>query len=133
MASDQSFADYVRDQARGAGDVTTRRMFGEYALYVDGKVVALLCDNQCFVRPTDAGRAFLGTYNEGHPFPGSKAHLLIAEELDDAERVAELLRITAREMPLPKKKSAKKPAKKPAKTAAKKPVKGTTRPRGKGA
>ncbi len=112
MASDQSFADYVRDQMRGAGDVTIRKMFGEYAVYLDGKVVALVCDNQCFVRPTDTGRAFLGTCTEGHPFPGSKPHILLAEELDDAERVAELVRITAREMPLPKRKSAKETAKK---------------------
>ncbi|MCK7502621.1 MAG: TfoX/Sxy family protein [Comamonadaceae bacterium] len=35
-------------------------MFGEYAIYLDGKVVALVCDNQFFVKPTDAGRALLG-------------------------------------------------------------------------
>jgi len=28
-----------------AGAVTFRKMFGEYAMYVDEKIVALVCDN----------------------------------------------------------------------------------------
>jgi TfoX/Sxy family transcriptional regulator of competence genes len=54
MASDPDFVDYVREQI-GLGDrLTRRRMFGEYALYVDGKVVAFVCDNSLFVKPSPA-------------------------------------------------------------------------------
>ena len=35
-------------------------MFGEYAIYCDGKVTALVCDNQLFVKPMEAGRSFIG-------------------------------------------------------------------------
>lgn len=48
MATDQDFLEYVVEQAEGAGMLSHRRMFGEYALYLDGKVVALVCDNQLF-------------------------------------------------------------------------------------
>ena len=41
MASDQRFMDYVIDQIGAAGPVSCRKMFGEYAVYCDGKVVAL--------------------------------------------------------------------------------------------
>ena len=118
MATDKEFADYVRDQMSRAGDVSSRKMFGEYAIYLDGKVVALVCDNQCFVKRTDEGRAFLGHVTEGPPFPGANPYFLIADELDDRERLAELVRITARALPAPK---PKKTAAKTAKAAKKRP------------
>jgi TfoX/Sxy family transcriptional regulator of competence genes len=110
MASDLSFVEYVRDQMQGAGAVTFKKMFGEYALYVDEKVVALVCDNQLFVKPTVAGRALLGTVTEGLPYPGAKPQFLITEQLEDQGLIAELMRATAAELPRPKPKPAKKAA-----------------------
>lgn len=120
MASDLSFVEYVRDQMHGAGAVTFKKMFGEYALYIDEKIVALVCDNQLFVKPTAAGRALLHTVTEASPYPGAKPQLLITEQLDDRQFVAELMRATAAELPAPKPKSKPKPAKKAMKTAVKK-------------
>ncbi len=59
MASDQKFVTYVCDQISGAGVIFSRKMFGEYAIYCDDKVVALICGNQFFVKPTQAGKALL--------------------------------------------------------------------------
>ncbi len=44
MASDKSFVEFIADQAGDAGDVTFRKMFGDYALYCNDKVVALICE-----------------------------------------------------------------------------------------
>jgi TfoX/Sxy family transcriptional regulator of competence genes len=55
MASDLSFVKYVRDQINADGQISFRKMFGEYAIYYGEKVVALVCDNQLFVKPTVAG------------------------------------------------------------------------------
>jgi len=52
VASDEEFVDYVVEQMAGAGAISRRKMFGEYAVYCDGKVVALVCDNEVFVKPT---------------------------------------------------------------------------------
>jgi DNA transformation protein and related proteins len=49
MASDAKFVEYVCDRIDGAGQISFRKMFGEYAIYCDAKVVALVCDNQLFV------------------------------------------------------------------------------------
>ncbi|SEA01878.1 hypothetical protein SAMN05660964_00780 [Thiothrix caldifontis] len=35
MATELSFVEYVRDQMQGAGQVSFRKMFGEYALYCE--------------------------------------------------------------------------------------------------
>ena len=48
MATKPEYAAYVCDQLRGAGEVAARKMFGEYGLYCDGKVIGLICDNQLF-------------------------------------------------------------------------------------
>ena len=108
MSTDQDFVDYVIDQAVRAGQVSHRKMFGEYALYLNDKVVALVCDNQLFVKPTDAGCKFLGKPREGLPYPGAKPWFLIDEELDDGELVSTLLRLTERDLPVPRAKRSRK-------------------------
>lgn len=108
MASDVDFVAYVCEQA-GLGDALSyRKMFGEYALYVDGRVVALVCDNMLFVKPTDAGRALLGAVEEAPPYPGAKPHWRLDEVLDDGERLGRLLRATAAALPLPRPKAPRK-------------------------
>jgi TfoX/Sxy family transcriptional regulator of competence genes len=110
MASDLNFVEYVRDQTSGAGQVSFRKMFGEYAIYCDGKVVALVCENQLFVKPTIGGRAMMGKVVEASPYPGAKPHFLIGEQLDDHKLMSSLVRATARELtaPIPKKSISKK-------------------------
>ncbi len=102
MASDLEFVQHVCDQVRGAGEVTYRKMFGEYAVYLRGKVVALVCDNQLFVKPTDEGRALLDRPTEGQPYPGAKPHLVLDEYLDDSALLSEVFRVTEAALPAPK-------------------------------
>ena len=108
MPTEKSFIDYVTGQMKTAGAITARKMFGEYAVYLDGKVIALVCDNQLFMKPTDAGRAFIGSPTEAPPYPGAKPHFLIDEQLDDQEWLAELARLTADALPTPKPKKSKR-------------------------
>ena len=124
MASHQDFMDYVCDQISGAGRITFRKMFGEYAVYCNGKVVALVCDDQLFVKPTPGGRALLGTIREGFPFPGAKPQFLITDELDDRALMTRLISITEYELPAPKPAKPRVPkAAKAARTSA--PAKST--------
>lgn len=108
MASDASFVEYVVDQVNGAGAITTRFMFGEYALYCNEKVVALICDNKLFVKPTEAGRAFIGTPVEAPAYTGAKPSFLIEDKLEDRAWLTELIRITEREVSAPAKKAKNK-------------------------
>lgn len=106
MATEPEFAQFITDQLSDLGNITTRRMFGEYALYSDGKVVGLICDNQLFVKPTEKGRAFIGDPVMAPAFNGAKPSYLIEDRLDDRRWLGELISLTASEVPLPKKKSA---------------------------
>jgi TfoX/Sxy family transcriptional regulator of competence genes len=106
MATDRGTIDFITEQTAVAGRMSARRMFGEYALYCDGKVVALVCGDRLFVKPTQAGRALLGAPVEGFPYPGAKPWLLIAGDLwDDADWMAALISTTAGALPPPKPKA----------------------------
>ena len=107
MASDLSFVEFVVDQIENAGVITFKKMFGEYAVYSDRKVIALICDNQLFIKPTDGGRSFIGDVVEAPPYPGTKLYFLIEDKIEDREWMSNLIRITAKELPEPKPKKKK--------------------------
>jgi len=103
MATSKSTIDYLLDQLSDAAQVTVRKMFGEYCLYSRGKPVALVCDDQLFLKPTEAGRSFLATVVEGAPYPGAKPHLLITADLwEDRDWLAGLIQATEQALPVPK-------------------------------
>lgn len=105
MASRQNTVDSILEQIAGAGTVAARKMFGEFTIYCDEKVVALVADDQFFVKPTAAGREFVGDGEEGCPYPGAKPCLLIPpDRWDDRPWMSRLIQVTAAELPPPKKK-----------------------------
>jgi DNA transformation protein len=110
MSTSQSTIDFLLDQLTDLADVHARKMFGEYALYCGDKVVALVCDNQLFVKITPLGKALVGAgYQEGEAYPGAKPSLLIGADLiEDGERLCELIRVTAGALPPPKPKKPRK-------------------------
>jgi TfoX/Sxy family transcriptional regulator of competence genes len=107
MATEPGFVEYIQSQSGLGHALSFRKMFGEYALYLHGKVVAFACDNQLFVKPTEDGRALLGTVAEHPPYPGAKLYFRIDEQTEDRELLRELFETTARALPLPKPKAAR--------------------------
>ena len=108
MASDQSFVEFIVDQIENAGQITYKKMFGEYALYCEEKVVALVCDNQLFIKPTEGGRAFIGDVVEAPAYTGAKPSFLIDARVEDRQWISNLIKITYEELPEQKIKKKKK-------------------------
>ncbi len=104
MATDKTFRDFVLDQLEHAGEITAKSMFGEYSLYSGGKLFAMLADNRLLIKPTESGRAFIKNVVEAEPYPGAKPCFLI-ENFDNREWLGELVRITVKELPIPKPKT----------------------------
>jgi TfoX/Sxy family transcriptional regulator of competence genes len=104
MATSQNTIDFLLDQLRGVQGVRTRKMFGEYVLYCGDKVVALVCDDQLFVKITPPGKALVGKrYAEGIAYPGAKPSILVdASDMEDDERLSAFIRATATALPPPK-------------------------------
>ena len=108
MPNDPDFIRYVCDQIDAACEVSFRHMFGGTTLYSKGKVVALICDNQLFIKPTNAGRAYIGTVTEAPAYEGSKNFFLVGDEIDDHEWLTDLICCTEQELPRPKQRKKKK-------------------------
>ena len=121
MATHQGFVEDLQSQSGLGAELSFKKMFGEYALYFRGKVVAFACDNQLYLKPTEPGRALIGRVSEHPPYPGAKLYFLIDEQLEDRDLLGMLFKVTADALPLPKPKSAAKAGKKQAssKVAAK--------------
>lgn len=110
MATDRNTVSFIIDQLAAAGDVSAKPMFGEYGVYCDGKMVAMICDGQLFIKPTAGGRAIAQGVEEAPPYPGAKPCLLIdADRWDDGEWLVELIRVTTAELPVPKRQAPPKP------------------------
>jgi TfoX/Sxy family transcriptional regulator of competence genes len=112
MGSSVETVQFICDQASLGTRLTYRKMFGEYALYLDGKVVALVCDNQLFLKPTQEGLGYLGKVTEAPPFPGAKNFYLLSSEIEDVDVLGGALLVTARALPEPR------PKRVPARAAA---------------
>lgn len=111
MATQQRTIEYLIEQAAGAGAVSARPMFGEYGVYIDGKMIGSVCDDRLYVKPTASGRHHAGPVSDAPPYPGARPHLLVeADRWDDAEWLGALLRLTAAELPAPKPRKPKRVA-----------------------
>jgi len=108
MASDKAFVDFVLDQIENAGEITAKKMFGEYGVFSDGKIFALICDNKLFIKPTESGRTFIRNVVEAPPYKGAKPSFFIEDKIEDREWLSELIRISLKELPEPKPKKKKK-------------------------
>ena len=112
MSSEQDFINFVVEQVQGAGAIRYRKMFGGCTLYCNDKVVALICENQLFVKPTEAGRKHIGNVKEAPAYPGARPSLLINEKIENSAWLTQLISVTEKELPQPKAKKTKKTKKK---------------------
>lgn len=103
MATSQSTMDYLLDQLSDSRQVSARKMFGEYCLYYAGRPVGLVCDEQLFLKPTEAGLRLMKDTDMGAPFPGARPHLRIApDHWEDRPWLNQLVRATFDSLPPPK-------------------------------
>ena len=105
MATKQTTLDLILGHLRAAGDVSAKKMFGDYGLFLDGRMIAIVGDDQLFFKPTEKGRTLCSGLKEVSPYPGAKPCLLIPrEKWTDTDWLARLAGLTADEIPLPKRK-----------------------------
>jgi len=101
MASNADFVQYIADQCADAGKIVTRKMFGDYGIYCNGKIFGLICGDRFYLKPTEAGKALLRKIELRPPYEGAKDYFYI-EEVDDHEYLSTLVRATCKALPEPK-------------------------------
>jgi len=92
VATQKETIEFILGKLRDRTRFTARQMFGEYALYADGKVVALVCDDLLYVKILPASRVLERLCEKGEPYPGAKPHYLVEEgQLSTLENLPAIL------------------------------------------
>lgn len=106
MASSLDFVTYVCDQISGAGEITYKKMFGEYGVYCNGTIIGVICNNQFYVKKTESGSLIYGACEEAAPYTNAKPHLVIAH-IDNTALMARFIAATWEALSAPKVKKKK--------------------------
>lgn len=104
MATSKDFHDYVMEQLARAGEVSSRKMMGEYCVYFRGKLIADLCDNQLLLKPTPSVLRLLPDAPRAYPYEGAKTQMVVVEDVENAELIRAVLSAMYAELPEPKRK-----------------------------
>ena len=103
MASGKEYLDFILEQLSGLENVAYRAMMGEYIIYYRGKIVGGIYDDRFLVKPTKSALEIMPDADREIPYEGAKEMLLV-DNVDNREFLAELLTAMYEELPAPKKK-----------------------------
>ena len=106
MATDAEYMEFVAGQISKAGNITYRKMFGEYGVYCDGIFFGTVEHNQFYIKITVGGQKFMPDAVIDSPHEGARYFRI--EELDNEEFLKNIIQITCSELPPPKPKKRKK-------------------------
>ncbi len=108
MATSKEFCDYVLENLRRIGEVSARKMMGEYLVYYRGKLIGDICYNCLFLKPTESVLRLMPDAERDYPYEGSKTQMVVVDDVENIERMAEVMNAMYEELPEPKKKTKKK-------------------------
>ena len=97
MASNSDFVQYIIDQCSGAGEIAVKKMMGDYCIYCNGVLFGLICDNNLYIKMTDAGEAVLEEIDLRPPYPSARDHFYISN-VDDRDYLEDFIRATLPEL-----------------------------------
>ncbi len=101
MASSKEYLSFIKEQLSELDDVAYRAMMGEYIIYYRGKIVGGIYDDRLLVKPTCSARGYMPDAAAELPYEGAKEMLLV-DNVDDREYLAELFRAMYDELPMPR-------------------------------
>lgn len=108
MATSKGFHDHVVESLQKAGDISTRRMMGEYCVYHRGKLIGDICDDQLLLKPTASVLRLMPDAERAYPYEGSKTLMVVVDDLEDTDLMAQILEEMYKELPMPKKRASAK-------------------------
>ncbi len=105
MASNPDFVAYICEQLEDLGAVRSRKMFGEYMVYLNDKPVIIICDDRAMIKMLPCLEELLSTRPTEPPYEGAKPHYVL--DPDDREMLRQAVRLAEAVTPLPKKRKKK--------------------------
>ena len=104
MATTQDYLAFVLEQLPPLWEIRSKKMFGEYMVYLNDKPILTLCDNTVFVKKLPVLDGIMANAPCGGPYEGAKeSYILDIEDRNLTERVLTLAE-AATPVPKPRKK-----------------------------
>ena len=103
MATSREYYEYICDQLSDIDGVTYRPMMGEYIIYYRGRVIGGIYDDRFLVKITPSAKRLMPEAGEEIPYEGG-SRMLMVDDPDNRDLLAELLPAMENEVPAPKKK-----------------------------
>ncbi len=66
------YNEYVREAFSAAGDTVIKPMMGGFLVYLNGKLIGDICDNELFLKRTPTSDRLLADSELRYPYEGSK-------------------------------------------------------------
>lgn len=104
MATSKEFHDYIVENLQKAGEISTRKMMGEYCVYYQGKLIGDIYDNTLFLKPTEAVLRLMPEAERAYPYDGSRTLMAVVDDVENTKLMTEVLQEMYMELPEPKKK-----------------------------
>ena len=101
------YNEYVREIFSAAGDIVVKSMMGGYLVYLNGKLIGDICDNELFLKRTPTSDRLLADSELRYPYEESKTLMHVFDRFEDSDLIAELLEGMHAELPEKKPKKAK--------------------------
>lgn len=104
MATSKEFHDYVLENLRRAGVVSTRKMMGEYLVYFGDRLAGNICDNRLLLKQTEASLRLLPDAEKEYPYKGSKTLMLLVEDFENEGLMRQIIEEMYFQLPEPSQK-----------------------------
>lgn len=106
MSTTNEYIEYVCEQINGVGNITYKKMFGEFMVYVNAKPVIVVCDNNAFVKKLECIQEMMKDAEIGYPYKGAKEHYIL--DIDNSDLCKDVVIELEKVIPIPKPKKSKK-------------------------
>lgn len=100
MACSNEFIEFVCDALAPLGEVRSRKMMGEYIIYLNGKCVITACDNTAFVKKLPCIAELMTDAESGCPYAGAKEAYIL--DFRDRHKVLKVIETLWKELLFPK-------------------------------
>ena len=103
MPSSKEFLNFILEQLSALSEITYRPMMGEFLVYYKGRLAGGIYDDRLLIKNVPAAHNFMPESELVLPYDGAKQMLLV-DNVDDKEFLAELFNAIYDELPVPKQK-----------------------------
>lgn len=100
MACTTEFIEWVCETLAPLGEVRSRKMMGDYVIYVNGKCVITACDNNAYIKKLPCIAALMADADCGCPYPGAKEAYIL--DLSHKSAALQAIATIWDELPFPK-------------------------------